>query len=154
MEGPKKNTSRRRFFLLVWGSFLAGVLLSVASSIRFLFPNILYEPESKMEAEKPGKYLLNGIVSYSNSGVYVLRDEKGIYAMSGICTHQGCLISWNDVKKEFFCPCHGSSFSIEGKVRMPPAKFDLTHYGVKLNRKGKVVVNLKRLVEPHFRLVI
>jgi hypothetical protein len=40
-DEKQKAVTRRRFFLITWGSLLAGTLLSILSSIRFLFPNIL-----------------------------------------------------------------------------------------------------------------
>lgn len=154
MEEEKPDVSRRRFFLMAWGSFIAAVLLSAIASIRFLFPNVLYEPESKVEVEKPEEYPLNGVVFYPEYRFYVLRDEKGIYAMSGVCTHLACLVNWIDSKKEFLCSCHGSVFSKEGKVGKSPAKLDLGHYEVSVNRKGRIVVNLKRPVGRDSRLAV
>lgn len=141
----------RRGFFLGWGSFLAALFLSVGAGIRFLFPNILYEPESRLEVEGPEDYPLHGAVFYAHSGVYVLKDQKGIYALSAVCTHLGCLLNWVDHKKEFLCPCHGSFFARDGKVKRPPAGKDLAHYKVTLNRRGKIVIDLKSPVDRDFR---
>ncbi len=44
------------------------------------------------------------------------------------CTHQGCELHPN--KTSLVCPCHGSEFSIEGKVQSPPADKDLKQFKV------------------------
>lgn len=51
--------------------------------------------------------------------VAVFRGEAGVYAVSRVCTHLGCL-----VKVEaggFDCPCHGSRFAPDGEVVKGPA---------------------------------
>jgi glycine/D-amino acid oxidase-like deaminating enzyme/nitrite reductase/ring-hydroxylating ferredoxin subunit len=54
------------------------------------------------------------------------RTEQGkLHIVSGICTHMGCVVHFNKVEKSWDCPCHGSRFSIEGKVLEGPAFTDL-----------------------------
>lgn len=51
--------------------------------------------------------------------VAVFRDTEGVYAVSTVCTHLGCI-----VKAEgggFDCPCHGSRFGLDGAVEKGPA---------------------------------
>jgi Rieske Fe-S protein len=44
------------------------------------------------------------------------------------CTHQGCELHPN--KTSLVCPCHGSEFSIDGKVQNPPADKDLKQFKI------------------------
>ena len=60
-------------------------------------------------------------------GVYKSPSGK-IYAVKPICTHLGCLLSWNDVDKTWDCPCHGSRFDFQGKNLYDPAFKDLEVY--------------------------
>lgn len=54
------------------------------------------------------------------------RDEGGgLHIVSGICTHMGCVVHWNNGEKSWDCPCHGSRFSVDGKVLEGPAYADL-----------------------------
>ena len=51
------------------------------------------------------------------------RDNDGeLHIYSAICTHLGCIVTWNGLEKSFDCPCHGSRFSgPTGKVINGPA---------------------------------
>ena len=40
---------------------------------------------------------------------------------SPVCTHLGCYYKWDPGTGHFECPCHGSVFSIDGKVLGGPA---------------------------------
>lgn len=57
-------------------------------------------------------------------GVY--RDDEGeVHAVSAICPHMKCLVTWNDAEKSWDCPCHGSRFDCDGTVLDGPATRDL-----------------------------
>lgn len=50
------------------------------------------------------------------------RDEDGVlHEQSAVCTHLGCIVSWNPLEKCWDCPCHGSIFAAEGTVINGPA---------------------------------
>lgn len=67
-----------------------------------------------------------GIVEIDGQKVGIYKDPSGeIFAVNPICSHLGCLLSWNDVDKTWDCPCHGSRFDFEGKNLYDPAIHDL-----------------------------
>jgi Rieske Fe-S protein len=53
--------------------------------------------------------------------VVVANANAGYVAVSGSCTHSCCTVSFNKTAQRFECPCHGSRFSIAGKVLLGPA---------------------------------
>jgi glycine/D-amino acid oxidase-like deaminating enzyme/nitrite reductase/ring-hydroxylating ferredoxin subunit len=54
--------------------------------------------------------------------VAVYRDERGLlHERSAVCTHLGCIVSWNHTEKTWDCPCHGSRFHKLGQVINGPA---------------------------------
>ena len=72
-----------------------------------------------------------GIVEINHEKVGIYKAQNGkIYAVKPICTHLGCLLSWNDVDKTWDCPCHGSRFDYQGKNLYDPAFKDLDFYSL------------------------
>jgi Rieske Fe-S protein len=54
--------------------------------------------------------------------VAAYRDDDGrLHALSGRCTHLGCLVTWNAAERTWDCPCHGSRYTYEGTVIQGPA---------------------------------
>jgi len=67
-------------------------------------------------------------------GIIVINTGDGFIALSSICTHQGCAVSYNHENKNLPCPCHDSVFSTSGSVLEGPAdsplkKYELTQEG-------------------------
>ena len=61
------------------------------------------------------------------------RDDEGeLHVYSAVCTHLGCIVTWNGLEKSFDCPCHGSRFSgPTGKVIHGPANDPIRSEGQK-----------------------
>lgn len=78
-----------------------------------------------------------GCVMQDNHGkVAVAKDsEGGIHAVSPVCTHLGCIVSWNNAEETWDCPCHGSRFTDDGQVIHAPAFRDLERKPVKKGEK-------------------
>jgi glycine/D-amino acid oxidase-like deaminating enzyme/nitrite reductase/ring-hydroxylating ferredoxin subunit len=58
--------------------------------------------------------------------VAAYRDERGVlHERQAVCTHAGCIPSWNSTEKSWDCPCHGSRFDRYGRVINGPANRDL-----------------------------
>lgn len=68
-------------------------------------------------------------INHQKVGIYKSPEGK-LYAVKPICTHLGCLLSWNDVDKTWDCPCHGSRFRYDGKNLYDPAFKDLETYSL------------------------
>jgi hypothetical protein len=39
------------------------------------------------------------------------------FGVNAVCTHLGCVVPWNKAANKFCCPCHGSQYDQNGKVR-------------------------------------
>ena len=62
------------------------------------------------------------IIEKDNEILGVYKDISGkVYAVKPICSHLGCLLSWNNTDKTWDCPCHGSRFDYMGKNIYEPA---------------------------------
>lgn len=45
---------------------------------------------------------------------FVRHTAEGFSALSGACTHMGCLLHWNAGARTYDCPCHGGRFTEDG----------------------------------------
>src|SRR5699024_5459147 len=62
------------------------------------------------------------VVALDGQKVAVFRSKQGkLHLVSGVCTHMGCIVHWNNAEESWDCPCHGSRFSIDGEVLEGPA---------------------------------
>jgi cytochrome b6-f complex iron-sulfur subunit len=141
--GEEQVTRRRLFSLVGWGSFVAffgGVTLA---TLRFLFPRVLYEPSQRFIAGKTDDYQV-GEVSLrmqKEQRVWMIRNEKGMYALISICTHLGCTPIWHPAEERIKCPCHGSNFLIDGQNVAGPAPVPLFRAAISLDFAGNIVVD-------------
>ena len=68
--------------------------------------------------------------------VWVIKHSASdVTVFSPICPHLGCHYSWHPETKEFVCPCHGSIYSITGKVLGGPAPRPLDTLPWKLEKE-------------------
>lgn len=66
------------------------------------------------------------IVEVNKQKWAVSRDQKNkLHIVSAVCTHMKCIVKWNNAEKTWDCPCHGSRFSMDGKVIEGPAQKNL-----------------------------
>lgn len=66
------------------------------------------------------------VVELDGEKVAAFRDDDGaLHAVSAVCTHLGCLVSFNTAERTWDCPCHGSRFNVDGCVLEGPAVDDL-----------------------------
>lgn len=80
------------------------------------------DPSSISEIENDNASIMK--IDGENIGIY--KDKNGkLYAVSPVCTHLGCLLTWNNIDKTWDCPCHGSRFDYTGKNIYEPAIKDL-----------------------------
>lgn len=52
----------------------------------------------------------------------------GTAAIYKVCTHLGCIYSWNDPNNRFECPCHGSKYRLDGRRIEAPAPRNLDRF--------------------------
>ena len=48
---------------------------------------------------------------------FLARSGGVLRAVSGVCTHQGCLLEYREGDNELACPCHRATFALTGDVR-------------------------------------
>src|SRR5271169_6402956 len=108
---------------------------------EFLSPNVLYEPSPVANVGKPDRYALGTVTQDSQSGLYIVHGPEGIYAMSAVCTHLGCLTAWKPDLGFIACPCHGSKFHTDGVKFDGPAPRPLPWLKTWLDDNGRLLID-------------
>lgn len=154
----REEQGRRQFIQTVcrwvgWGSmsaFLGGFGLT---TLKFMFPNVLYEPPSSFKAGKPQEVPLGVSDKWQEEHrVWIVRTDKGFYAFEARCTHLGCTPRWFAVENRFKCPCHGSNFNPQGDVVAGPAPEPLKRVEITIASDGQLFINkAKKENRPIFR---
>jgi len=67
--------------------------------------------------------------------VWIIKHSSSeVTVFSPICPHLGCHYDWHPEGNEFICPCHGSVYSLTGKVLGGPAPRPLDTLSWKLEK--------------------
>lgn len=115
-------------------------------TLDFLIPKVLFEPPTTFRAGRPLDYP-DGTVRFDRERkAYVVGGERGVYAMSAVCTHLGCITRYVSEEGAIACPCHGSRFDLEGNVTHGPAPHPLPWLEVKLDEAGNLVVDTSVII--------
>jgi menaquinol-cytochrome c reductase iron-sulfur subunit len=145
----EQGMNRRTFYLTaIYGLWaLIGAALAIPAGIYLLFPPRLRKgPEwvkagdlTQLQSRSPEElvFRLNRtdgwkITSEKATAWVVKLSDKEIVAYGPQCPHLGCAYHWDQKNNEFLCPCHASTFSIDGKVLSGPAPRPLDRYEVKI----------------------
>lgn len=63
----------------------------------------------------------NRIVQVKVGSAWLIRRGDALTAYSTVCPHLGCAVDYDGEATKFKCPCHHSSFAMDGKVEGGPA---------------------------------
>jgi cytochrome b6-f complex iron-sulfur subunit len=127
-----------------WLAFTGTTVTSLGALQRFLFPNVLEEPDPRVRMAPIEQYAEMGPgevnEDYKGVGIWIIRNEERIAALSTTCTHLGCIPNWLQTDQKFKCPCHGSGFTQKGINFEGPAPRPLERFQISLE-DGIVVVD-------------
>ncbi len=126
---PKKPTHsrldpelmpRRDFLgLAAWWSAAAALLFGFFGAMRLPKAAVLPSPSKRFRVRLPASLDIGQAFVPPGRSVAIFKGADGVYALSRVCTHLGCII--NPTEKGFDCPCHGSKFNKDGSVARGPA---------------------------------
>ncbi len=139
---PAAAMNRADFLLAGWGLLAGFIGAFSAASARFFFPNVIYEPSQKFNAGPALSFDIGVSTKWlSEQRVWIIRTEKGFYALWARCTHLGCTPNWFSDQNRFKCPCHGSNFTQGGDVIAGPAPQPLLRAKIELAKTGDLIVD-------------
>lgn len=65
------------------------------------------------------------LVEYGDDVVFLIKLADSLLVLNAACPHVACKLAFNASTNEFDCPCHASSFTIEGVLLGGPAPRDM-----------------------------
>jgi cytochrome b6-f complex iron-sulfur subunit len=140
--------SRRDFFTRIgWGGLGLFGLVALLGFIRSAFPRVLFLPPTRFKAGLPSDYVVGEVSDkyIQSERVWIIREDKGLYALYAKCTHLGCTPRWLAAEDKFKCPCHGSGFYPSGLNFEGPAPRPLDRFAISLDESGQLVVNKSKV---------
>lgn len=146
---PTGAQTRRAFYLgAIYGLWsLIGLALALPAAVYLLLPPRLRRAEEWIDAGDISQFPLRvpeelvfrrnrkdgwRILSEKAAAWVVKRSETDVVAFAPQCTHLGCAYHWDEHKQNFLCPCHTSTFSLDGQVISGPAPRPLDRYRVRV----------------------
>lgn len=142
--------SRRDFLGLVslWAA-VAALGSGFLGMMRLPKAAVLSSPSKKFKVSLPESLAEGQPYIPPGRSVAMYRSADGVYAVSLVCTHLGCIVKQSI--DGFECPCHGSQFSTHGEVKKGPAPTALAWHKV-TGGGGSYIVDEGTTVPPGTRL--
>ena len=107
---------------------------------RYLQPTDSSERDAPVAIDASEIGLWDGkLVVVGGRPAVVVNTGEGFSATSAVCTHLGCIVKWKKGRRQFFCPCHGGRFGLDGQVLGGPAPRPLPKLEV-VEVAGQVIV--------------
>jgi len=75
-----------------------------------------------------GGSIIGRASGYANPIVIARVDGNTFAALDAICTHERCTVAYNALNLTLDCPCHGSTYEVDGRVVTGPAVRALTKF--------------------------
>ncbi len=147
MSDAAKSPGRRVVLRTLGGLALSGLCVAcgeaAASSGPVSAGPVSQVPVGSLEFVPGGSVLLG-------------RDAGGLYAMTSICTHEGCDISQEGEIQGavIICHCHGARFDSAGSVLQGPARSPLRHFLVEVDASGEITIQQDTEVAADVRLAV
>jgi cytochrome b6-f complex iron-sulfur subunit len=121
--------SRRKLIFYAWIGAAAIVMGElIGGTFAFLWPRRKQgKAENVFIAGKVTDLKVDEVVLFRKEKAFIVRTDGGFLAMSAICPHLHCIVTWNEALKKFECPCHGAKFNPRGEALEgpPPRPLDL-----------------------------
>jgi len=133
-EAKRREGNGRRGFLRWIGSGLLGLLAFFFDS---MVKGRLYRLKSEQHPIRLPLDLPQGVTFHED--IIVNREGNRYRTMSARCSHLGCIVDRRQGDK-LVCPCHGSKYSMNGRVLSGPATHDLARLGHRIDAKEKSLI--------------
>ncbi len=144
MDDVMTDASRRQALRRMgWGLLATSAGASSLAGSSLLFPRVRFRPTSNVVLGSPSAFPVGEVSTEfaRQHRLFVIREPEGLYVLSSVCTHLGCITRWQPGSDRFKCFCHGSSFRRTGEQYEGPAPRPLERLKVTIDPVGRAVVD-------------
>jgi nitrite reductase/ring-hydroxylating ferredoxin subunit len=134
---PEPVPRRDMLGLLSLWTTAATLLFAAIGMARLPRAAVLPTPSKRFRVTLPETLPEGDAFVPPGRSVALFHDREGVYAISIVCTHLGCIVK--PTPDGFQCPCHGSRFAKDGTVTKGPAPRALTWLQVSVSGTSVVV---------------
>ncbi len=78
-------------------------------------------------------------VTVQGRPVHVRRIGGEVVALSLLCTHMGCAVTWDEARALYVCPCHDGRFAADGTTVAGPPPRPLDRVAVRVEGSEALV---------------
>jgi menaquinol-cytochrome c reductase iron-sulfur subunit len=157
LQGQDRRAFHIAFIYGLW-AVITGAL-TIPAFVYLLFPPKMKTASAWVEAGdvtqlRPGtpeemvfrRTRVDGwkVTSEKSTAWVVKTPDTKVLAFSPQCTHLGCAYHWDESNKNFLCPCHTSTFAIDGTVLSGPAPRPLDRFQVKVEGPKLLIGELEK----------
>ncbi len=136
------------------GSAVVAFAGALIGSLRLPMPSVFPESSAQVKIGPPEAFAVGSSTHLTELKLWVFRDAQGLYAISSVCTHLGCIAGRDSETGRFMCPCHGSVFQADGAVAAGPAPSGLHWKAMTVAPDGQIVVDQRMNVAAGTRLAV
>jgi Rieske Fe-S protein len=141
----KTGISRRQFLFVTAAGLVTGRQAMAEQRNDGTSGSSTNHHERVINAGPASKYAADGLYDgFRDQGFFLVRKGDKLVALSSYCTHRKCKLE-AESDRSFNCPCHGSTFTPDGKVTEGPAKRDLPTLPSFTNETGELFVRVPNL---------
>ena len=139
MENTDSSHNRREFLSKfgIFGAMFIAIGFFVKNIFSFLLPVRKEKTYHKYLVARLGEIPVGKAkeITIGRKPVFVIHLKSGYKVFSGICTHLGCLVRWEEQKNRFYCPCHQGVFNKSAIVKSGPPPRPLDEFKVEVDKK-------------------
>jgi len=128
------------------GFLIPGIRLLIpeeSSGKELVFFPLISEDEIPRIGVKKAELLFTASGKERKSRVFIISaPDDSLTVLSATCSHLGCLVNYNRIKREFICPCHGGRYDLTGKNIAGPPPAPLMRFPIR-KQDGMVLAGIK-----------
>jgi cytochrome b6-f complex iron-sulfur subunit len=126
---PEPVSRRDVLGLMSLWAAASAMLFGLFGMLRLPKAAVLSSPSKRFRVSLPATLAAGEAFTPVGRNVAMFRNEQGVFAISRVCTHLGCIVK--PTAEGFECPCHGSRYDKDGLVTKGPAPRPLQWLEVK-----------------------